>query len=61
MGNAGSYDPEEVIWFIEEQLTLPEYTAAMGFLGWVSADIPQREFGRGNIGQRFAEWRKHAS
>ena len=54
--NAGSYDPDEAIWIIEEQLTLPEYHAAMGFLGWVNTGCG-RQFGRDNIQQRFTEWR----
>ena len=51
---AGSYDPEEALPVIEEQLTLADAQALQAFLAWVHAN--GKAFGPGNIAQRCAEF-----
>lgn len=55
---AGTYDPDEVLPRIEEQLTGPEYDSANGFLAWVMKDEDNRHFGHGNIDTVFGQWLK---
>ena len=50
----GSYDPDEVFPYIEEQLTGAEYVVAQGFLTWMCEN--DLTFGHGNINQRFDEY-----
>lgn len=51
---AGSYDPEQALSFVEEHMTVNESQSATAFLGWVQKT--GKTFGHGNIGQRFKEW-----
>lgn len=53
---SGSYDPDEALTYIEEQLTSDEYHTATAFLSWVSADEATRKFGNANIKERFKEF-----
>ena len=53
---AGSYDPDETLHYIEEQLNGDEYKSAQAFLEWVNADTSNRKFGSANIKERFKEF-----
>lgn len=46
---AGSYDPNNILCYIEEELTGEEAETAFAFLKWVYADKEARYFGHGNI------------
>lgn len=50
---AGSYDPNESLFYVEEQLTGEEMDTAQAFLKWVHADKDNRHFGHGNIRDMF--------
>jgi hypothetical protein len=52
----GSYDPEEALPYVEEQMTADEYKTAVAFLTWVNKN--GKKFGHGNIQEVFAEFRK---
>ena len=51
---AGSYNPEQVLFRIEESLTGDEYRTAESFLKWVGSNGLM--FGSGNIDARFQEF-----
>ena len=53
---AGCYDPREVMYRIEENLTLDEAKTLNGFLGWVHENQTERGFGLNTINDRFAEY-----
>ena len=52
---AGSYEPDEALVTVEENMTPPEYAKVFAFLTWVSKT--GRKFGPGNIDEVFEEWR----
>lgn len=54
---AGSYDPNESLFYIVEELTREEHDTAEAFLGWVHADRDARHFGHGNIQDMFHKFR----
>ncbi len=51
----GSYDPDEVFPYIEEQLTQTEYVVAACFLTWICQN--KLTFGHANIDKRFKEFK----
>lgn len=53
---AGTYDPDEVLVYIEESLTGEEFDASHAFLKWVQDN--GREFGRGNFWDIWAQWER---
>ena len=52
---AGSYDPDEALVEVEENMTSPEYAKVYAFLTWVC--VNKKKFGHGNIDDVFEEWR----
>ena len=54
--NSGSYDPEDCMYQIEENLTAAEYKTVSSFLAWCHHN--GKTFGRGNLDQVFAEYKK---
>ena len=50
----GSYDPQDVLSYIQEDLTPTEYDAVEEFLTWV--DDRRKTFGHGNIQELWEEW-----
>tara|TARA_R110000824_G_scaffold106610_4_gene251989 strand:- start:6769 stop:7023 length:255 start_codon:yes stop_codon:yes gene_type:complete len=63
----GSYDPNEVFFFFEEQLYVHESNTIWAFLQWVTdggtkvlhgLKLPKRGFGRDNYEERFKEFLK---
>ena len=53
----GSYDPNECLIGVEEQMYISELPTIWAFLEWCHADPANRAFGHGNYEQRFTEWR----
>jgi roadblock/LC7 domain-containing protein len=51
---AGTYNPEDVLLHIEENLTLKQYQLAEKFLQWVHDN--GKKFGHGTIDARFSEF-----
>jgi hypothetical protein len=51
---AGSYDPEAVLPYIEERLSVGESHLAQAFLGWCHRN--ERAFGHANVGVRFRQF-----
>lgn len=58
VSTTGSYDPDECLYMIEEQLTFQEVEIAEAFLGWCHAN--GKQFGSATFNERFAEWRATA-
>lgn len=56
VGETGSYKPIDVMPYIEENLTLPQYKKLTKFLEWCCDK--QRKFGHGNIDQLFTDYAK---
>lgn len=54
--SCGSYQPDEALVEVEEQLTSPEYSLAFDFLAWVCQN--NVAFGAANIQERFAQYRE---
>jgi hypothetical protein len=54
--SSGTYDPDQVLGRIEEQLTLADYRELHAFLGWVHRN--DKQFGRDTYNERFAEWKE---
>ena len=66
----GSYDPNEVFPYIEENLYMHESDTIWEFLQWChdggtephphipTLNLPKRGFGRGNYEERFKEFKK---
>jgi len=52
--SAGSYNPDECLHFVEEQMTLEEVKTAREFLRWVIQN--GRHFGHGNIQAVYSDW-----
>jgi len=52
----GTYDPDEIMCLFEESLTLREARDVHAFLAWVHGT--RRQFGTGNIGSVWNEWKK---
>lgn len=52
---AGSYDPDDALTFVEEQMTDKEYEQASMFLRW--ATVHEKTFGTATIDQRYEEYR----
>lgn len=53
---AGTFNPEDALLSIEEQLTNDDYITATPFLRWCHHN--KKAFGHGNIDARFAEYLK---
>ena len=51
---AGCYDPEEALVYIEESLTVTEAVEIANFLAWVNEN--KLTFGTGNIDSRYAAY-----
>ena len=51
---SGSYNPDQTLHFVEEQLTLAEVKEARAFLTWVHAN--SRFFGHGNLPAVWNDW-----
>lgn len=51
--HTGTYDPNECLFTVEEEMTLDEYDTAEAFLRWIHDG--DRTFGH-NIREVFAEW-----
>lgn len=56
--NAGSFEPEKALIFVEEQMTRDEFDAARDFLTWVVAN--GRTFGH-NLPEVWREYQKARS
>ena len=56
----GSYDPNEILYIFEENLTSAEYNTVVPFLSWVSQDSKNRCFGSGNYESRYQEFLVYA-
>lgn len=56
--HSGTYDPEETLPYIEEQLTGEEFDLASEFLLWVHRN--ERTFGHGNFEDVFQEYKESA-
>lgn len=54
VGRMGSYDPEQVLSYIEETMTMPEVELVTPFLKWVHDN--EKTFGRGNLGRVWTEY-----
>ena len=52
----GSYDPDESLYLVEEQMTGTEAKTAYAFLSWIHNQ--KLKFGHGNILVRFREYQK---
>ncbi len=52
--HAGTYEPEIVLSYVEEQLTAKEHGTLFPFLLWCHEN--GKTFGRGNYDERFKEW-----
>lgn len=52
---AGTYNPDEVLTFIEEDLTQEEYYTLYGLLDWCWKN--NKTFGRENLGFVFGQYR----
>jgi hypothetical protein len=52
----GSYEPEEVLTYIEDSLCNLELVEIVGFLTWCS--VNKETFGYGNIDQQFARYKE---
>ena len=50
----GSYDPDDVMPYIEERLTQQEYNIIFNFMLWVFEN--KKTFGSGNFMEVFHEW-----
>jgi len=55
---SGTYDPEEALTYVEEQLTGEEFDLASEFLLWVHRN--ERTFGHGNFEDVFQEYKESA-
>lgn len=53
---AGSYDPKDVLYLVEEDLTSDEINQAQAFLAWCHAT--RRTFSRGNVEAWWAQWQE---
>jgi len=51
---AGTYDPDKVLGFIEENLTLEEYKQIEGFLRWITKT--GQTFGHLTLEEKFTEY-----
>lgn len=54
----GSFDPNKILYLIEEDMTAKEVEAIEKFLNWVNEDVDNRCFGSGNYAVRFEEYLK---
>ena len=61
----GSYDPNEIFFYFEEQLYIDESETIWDFLQWIvdgdtitryGREFPERSFGHGNYEDRFKEF-----
>lgn len=52
----GSYNPDEIMPFFEEQLTFAEVKALEPFFRWIEEDRSHHSFGIGNYQQRYQEY-----
>lgn len=59
VSTTGSYDPDECLFMIEEQLTFAECNTAEQFLRW--CHDTGKHFGSANFNERFAEWQASAA
>jgi hypothetical protein len=56
VSTTGSYNPNETLYLVEEQMTGVEYKTAYSFLDWVNRN--HFKFGHGNILVRYREYQK---
>lgn len=52
----GTYDPDEIMYFFEEELYVDEYDEVYDFLEWVHEN--DKPFGGGNYEEVFFEFKK---
>lgn len=52
----GGYNPDEVLPFVEEHMTVTEFEDSYNFLKWCQAN--KKRFGTGTIKERWLEWQK---
>jgi len=50
----GSYEPSEISYFFEEDLTSKQYDAVIPFLQWCHDN--NKKFGKGNYQERYQEY-----
>lgn len=56
VSEAGSYEADEALTRVEEQLTMAEYSHLSAFLDWCGAG--RFTFGRGNLDERLTQFAK---
>lgn len=52
----GTFNPDVIMPYFEEQLTFAEVRALVPFLRWIEEDQEHRAFGSGNYQQRYQEY-----